>query len=106
MTTRPWSRRGVRAASRSGRSFGWVSALSNLQISPRWGTGTHLSVEVECNSLVGNLHIGDLDDNLLELIMIPISKSLSHGESGVIGFVYLSAAAQFHQGRKLTITDV
>lgn len=39
---------------------------------------THLSVEVERDGLVGNLHIGDLDDNLLELIMVPIGKSLSH----------------------------
>jgi hypothetical protein len=94
LTTRPWSRRGVKAASRSGRSFGWVSAPSNLQISARWKNGTHLSVKVECNSLVGNLHIGNLDDNLLELIMVPVGKSLSHGESRIIGFVYLSADVQ------------
>ena len=48
---------------------------------------THLSVEIECNSLVGNLHIGNLDDDLLELIMVPVGKSLSHGQSSVVGFI-------------------
>ena len=62
---------------------------------------THLSVEVECDSLVGNLHIGDLDDDLLELIMVPISKSLSHRESGIVGFIYLSADVQVYKGKDI-----
>jgi hypothetical protein len=67
--------------------LGWTSVSSAC----RALRVAHLSVEVECNSLVGNLHIGNLDDNLLELIMVPVGKSLSHGESGIIGFVYSSA---------------
>lgn len=34
--------------------------------------GADLSVQVECNSLVGNLHVGDLDDDLLELVVVPL----------------------------------
>lgn len=86
---------------------GPVGVLAGYQLRPSFnfrlegGNGTHLSVEVECNGLVGNLHVGNLDDDLLELIVIPISKSLSHGESSVIGFIYQSAAAQFDGGGSL-----
>jgi len=60
---------------------------------------TYLSVEVERNGLVGNLHIGDLDDDLLELIMVPVGKSLSHCQSSIIGFIYSSAEVQvFNKG--------
>jgi len=67
---------------------------------------THLSVEIECNSLVGNLHIGNLDDDLLELIMVPVGESLSHGQSSVVGFIWSSAFISVWRREKLTIADI
>jgi hypothetical protein len=34
---------------------------------------THLVLEVERNGLVGNLHVGDLDGDLFELVVIPFA---------------------------------
>jgi hypothetical protein len=65
----------------------------------------YLSVEIECNCLVGNLHVGDLDDNLLELIMVPFGQSLSHCQSSIIRFVYSSALARFRECQ-LTVADI
>lgn len=47
-----------------------------------------LLLEVEVESLVVDLDVGDLDDDLLELIVLPrVGGSLHHREGSVVEFV-------------------
>jgi hypothetical protein len=54
--------------------------------SPEFGAA-HLVTDVEGNSLVGNFHVGDLNDDLLELRVVPITEALHHGESSIVGLI-------------------
>ena len=53
----------------------------------------HLVTNVERDGLVGNLHVGNLDDDLLELRVVPVAEALHHGQSGVVGLIYMSAGS-------------
>ena len=48
----------------------------------------YLVCKVERNGLVGDLHVGHLDDDLLELVVVPVAETLHHGESCVVGLIY------------------
>lgn len=43
--------------------------------------------EVEGDGLIGNLHVGNLDSDLFELVVVPVSKAFHHGQSRVVGLV-------------------
>lgn len=52
---------------------------------------TYLSSKVEGHGPVGNFHIGNLHNNLLELIVVPVGESLHHSQRSVVGFIYICA---------------
>lgn len=52
------------------------------------GKEDRLVVEIEADGSIGYLHVGNLDGDLLELVVIPVGQSLHHGESSVIGLVW------------------
>lgn len=52
---------------------------------------TYLSSKIEGDGPVGNFHVGNLDDNFLELIVIPLGEALHHSQRSVVGFIYLCA---------------
>lgn len=51
----------------------------------------YLSSKIEGDAPVGNFHVGNLDDNFLELIVIPLGEALHHSQRSVVGFIYLCA---------------
>lgn len=51
----------------------------------------YLSSKIEGDGPVGNFHVGNLDDNFLELIVIPFGEALHHSQRSVVGFIYLCA---------------
>jgi len=50
--------------------------------------------QVEGDGFVGDLHIGNLDRDLLELVVVPLGQSLHHGKSRIVRFIWVSADGQ------------
>lgn len=70
---------------------------------------TYLSSKVKGHGTVGNLHIGNLDNNLLELIVVPVGESLHHSQRSVVGFIYICAlgfSPALKYDGKLTVDNV